>query len=142
MGAFCQGLSQVIDAGNAAAKPPSTPQGEKNALLTLADTTQQAFTTTAQELTQLGAPGITDGKHAQDGAVGFFTTAANAIADRRAKLAALDPNDPNFEQKKAEQLTGPDLGSQVQAVMSNNELAPAFGKAPQCQQLGATAGHR
>ena len=142
MGVFCQGLGQVIDAGNAAAKPPSTPQGEKDALLTLADTTQQAFTRTAQELTQLGAPGITDGKQAQDGAVGFFTTAANAIADRRTKLAALDPHDPNFEQKKAEQLTGPDLGSQVQAVMSTNELAPAFGKAPQCQQLGATAGHR
>jgi hypothetical protein len=142
MGVFCQGLGQVIDAGAAAAKPPSTPQGEKDALVTLADTTQQAFTTTAQKLTQLGAPGITDGKQAQDNAVGFFTTAASTIADRRAKLAALDPNDPNFEQKKVDQLTGPDLGSQVQGVISNGELAPAFNKAPQCQQLGATAGHR
>jgi len=67
--------------------------------------------------------------------VGFFTTAANAVADRRAKLAALDPNDPNSEQKKAEQLSGPDLGSQVQGLISNSELAPAFGKALQCQQL-------
>jgi hypothetical protein len=142
MGVFCQGLGQVIDAGAAAATPLSTPQGEKDALLTLADSTQQAFTTTAQKLTQLGAPGITDGKQAQDSAVGFFTTAANAVADRRAKLAVLDPNDPNFEQKKADQLTGPDLGSQVQGLISNNELAPAFSKAPQCQQLGATAGHR
>ncbi len=142
MGVFCQGLGQVIDAGAAAAKPTSTPQGEKDALLTLADSTQQAFTTTAQKLTQLGAPGIADGKQAQDNAVGFFTTAANAVADRRAKLAGLDPNDPNFEQEKADQLTGPDLGSQVQGLLSNNELAPAFGKAPQCQQLGATAGHR
>ena len=73
--------------------------------------------------------------------MGFFTTAANAVADRRAKLAALDPNDPNFEQKKADQLTGPDLGSQVQGLIGNNELAPAFGKAPPCQQLGATARH-
>jgi hypothetical protein len=142
MGVFCQGLGQVIDAGAAAAKPPSTPQGEKDALLTLADTTQQAFTTTAHKLTELGAPGITDGKQAQDNAVGFFTTAANAVADRRAKLASLDPDDPNFEQKKAEQLTGPDLGSQVQGLIGNNELAPAFSKAPQCQQLGTTAGHR
>jgi hypothetical protein len=142
MGVFCQGLGQVIDAGAAAAKPPSTPQGEKDALLALADSTQQAFTTTAQKLTQLGAPGITDGKQAQDSAVGFFTTAANAVADRRTKLATLNPNDPNFEQKKAEQLAGPDLGSQVQGLFSNNELATAFGKTPQCQQLVATAGHR
>ena len=73
--------------------------------------------------------------------MGFFTTAANAVADRRAKLAALDPNDPLFEQKKADQLTGPDLGSQVQGLISNNELAPAFSKAPQCQQLGTATGH-
>lgn len=115
---------------------------EKDSLLTLADSTQQAFATTAQRLTQLGPPGITDGKQAQDSAVGFFTTAANAVADRRAKLAALDPHDPNFEQKRTEQLAGPDLGSQVQGLLSNNELAAAFGKAPQCQQLGTTAGHR
>jgi hypothetical protein len=142
MGVFCQGLGQVIDAGAVAAKPPSMAQGEKDALLTLADTTQQVFTTTAQKLTQLGAPGITDGKQAQDSAVGFFTTAASAVADRRAKLAAVDPNDPNFEQEKAAQLAGPDLGSQAQGLLSNNELAPAFSKAAQCQQLGATAGHR
>lgn len=142
MGVFCQGLGQVIDAAAAAPKPPPTPQGEKDALLAQADTTQQAFVTTAQKLTQLGPPGITAGKQAQDSAVGFFTTAANAVADRRAKLAVLDPNDPNFEQKKVDQLAGPDLGSQVQGLMSNNELAPAFGKAPQCQQLGTTAGHR
>jgi hypothetical protein len=142
MGAFCQGLGQVIGAATAAANPPSTPQGEKEALLTLADSTHQAFTSTAEKLAQLGPPAITNGKQAQDSAVGFFTTAANAVADRRAKLAALDPDDPNFEQKKADQLAGPDLGSQAQGLMSNNELTPAFGKASQCQQLSASGGHR
>jgi hypothetical protein len=142
MGVFCQGLGQVINAAAAAGTSPPTPQGEKDALLRQADTTQQAFAATTQKLTQLGPPAITAGKQAQDSAVGFFTTAANAVADRRAKVAALDPSDPNFEQKKSDQLAGPDLGSQVQGVMSNNELAPAFGKAPQCQQLGAMAGHR
>lgn len=142
MGVFCQGLGQVIGAATAVANPPSTPQGEKEALLTLADTTQQAFTSTAQKLTQLGPPGIHDGKQAQDSAVGFFTTAANAVADRRAKLAALDPHDPNFEQEKADQLAGPDLGSQAQGLLSNNELTPAFSNAPQCQQLSASGGHR
>jgi hypothetical protein len=76
MGVFCQGLGQVIEAASAAPTPASTSQGEKDALLTLADTTQQAFATTAQKLTQLGPPGITAGKQAQDNAVGFFTTAA------------------------------------------------------------------
>jgi hypothetical protein len=41
MGAFCAGLGEVIAAEAAAAKPPSTPQGQKDALLTLADTTNR-----------------------------------------------------------------------------------------------------
>lgn len=142
MGVFCEGLGEVVSAAATAANSPSTPQGEKNALLTQADAARQAFATAAQKLTQLGPPGVTGGKQAQDSAVSFFTTAAKTVADRRAKLAALDPNSPDFEQQKATELTGPDLGSQVQGVMSNNELTPAFGKAPQCQQLSNTAGHR
>lgn len=142
MGVFCAGLGEVIAAESAAAKPPSTPQGQKDALLTLADTTQQAFAKTAQKLTQLGPPGITDGKQAQDSAVGFFTTAAKTVANRRAQLAALDANDPNFEQKEANQLAGPDLGAPTPGLISNKELTPAFGTAPQCQQLVATAAHR
>jgi len=142
MGVFCEGLGEVVSAGAAAAKPPSTPQGEQDALLTQADAARQAFAAAAQKLTQLGPPGVTGGKQAQDSAVSFFTTAAKTVADRRAKLAALDPNSPDFEQQKATELTGPDLGSQVQGVMSNNELTPAFGKAPQCQQLSNTAAHQ
>lgn len=70
----------------------------------------------------------------------FFTTVVNAVADRRAKLAALDPSDPSLEEKKAEQLAGPDLGSQVQGLLSNNELAAAFGKAPQCSNWALRRG--
>jgi hypothetical protein len=122
MGVFCAGLGEVIAAEAAAAKPPSTPQDQKDALLTLADTTQQAFTQAAQKLTQLGPPRITDGKQAQDSAVGFFTTVAKTLADRRAQLAALEANDPNFAQKQAEQLAGPDLGASAQGLISNKEL--------------------
>jgi hypothetical protein len=142
MGVFCGGLGEVITAEAAAAKPPSTPQDQKDALLTLADTTQQAFTKTAQKLTQLGPPGITNGTQAQASAVGFFTTAAKTVADRRARLAALDANDPNFEQKETTQLAGSDLGAPTQGLISNKDLTRAFSTAPQCQQLGATAAHR
>jgi hypothetical protein len=143
-GAFCGGLGDVITAVSAIAKSPPTPQGQKDGLLEFADSAQQAFTNTAHKLTQLGPPTITDGKQVQDTAVGFFTTAAGTIADQRAKLVALDPKDPNFTQK-ASDLGGPDLGSatstQVQGLTSNKELAPAFGAAPECERLGATAGH-
>ena len=142
MDVFCAGLSKVVAAEAAAAKPPSTPQGQKDALLTLADTSQQAFTQAAQKLTQLGPPGITNGKQAQDNAVSFFTTVAKTLADRRAQLAALDANDPSFAQKQAEQLAGPDLGASAQGLISNKELTPAFSRAPQCQQLGTAAAHR
>jgi hypothetical protein len=55
----------------------------------------------------------------------------------------LDAKDPDFAQK-ANNLAGPDLGTagtQMQGLTSNKDLAPAFGKAPECQRLGATAAH-
>lgn len=143
-GAFCGGLGDVITAVSAIAKSPPTPQGQKDGLLQFADSAQQAFANTADKLTQLGPPAITDGKQVQSTAVGFFTTAAGTVGGQRAKLAALDPKDPNFMQK-ANNLAGPDLGSatnaQVQGLTSNKDLAPAFNAAPACRQLGANAGH-
>jgi hypothetical protein len=143
-GAFCGGLGGVIAAVSAIAKSPQTPQGQKDGLLEFADTAQQAFANTAHKLTQLGPPAINDGKRVQDTAVGFFTTAAGTVGDQRAKLAGLDAKDPNFMQK-ANHLAGPDLGAatntQVQELTSNTELAPAYSAAPECRQLGATAGH-
>ena len=143
IGAFCGGLGDVVAAEAAAAKPPATPQGQKDGLLKLADLTQQALTSAAAKLSQLGPPGITDGKHAQDSAVGFFTTAATAVGERRVKLAALDTNDPNFAQKADQlaQLASADLGptTQVQELTTNKDLAPAFSAAPQCQRLSAPA---
>ncbi|MBV8992758.1 MAG: hypothetical protein JO287_03430 [Pseudonocardiales bacterium] len=138
VGVFCGGLGDVIAADTQAAQKAPTPQAQKDQLLTLADTTQQAFTNTARKLTQLGPPAVTAGQRAQDTMIGFFTTGAAAVGDQRAKVAALDANDPNFGQK-ADQLTGPDLGAaaaQLQGLTSNGELAPAFSAAPECQRLG------
>jgi len=143
VGLFCGGLGDVIAGASAIPKSPPTPQGQKDGLLKLADVTQQAFSDTAQKLTQLGQPRITDGQQVQATAVGFFTTAAATVGSQRAKVAALDVKDPAFAQK-ANNLAAPDLGpagSQMQGLTSNKELAPAFGKAPECQRLGATAAH-
>ncbi|MGH3767428.1 MAG: hypothetical protein ACRDS0_28835 [Pseudonocardiaceae bacterium] len=147
IGAFCGGLGEVIAAQAAAAKPAPTPQGQKDGLLKLADATVQALTNTAHKLTQLGPPGITNGKQTQDSTVGFFTTAAAAVDDRRVKLAELDVKDPNFAQKANQlaQVAGTDLGpatTQVQGLTSNKELTPAFGSAPECQRLGAAVPHQ
>jgi hypothetical protein len=144
VGAFCGGLGEVIAGAAATARSQPTPQGQKDGLLKVADSTQQAFVNTARKLTLLGQPGITNGKQVQDTTVGFFTTAAATVGDRRTKLAALDANDPNFVQK-SNTLAGPDLGAtgtQLQGLTSNQELAPAFGAAPQCQRLGTTAANR
>ncbi|MBA2472840.1 MAG: hypothetical protein H0V41_11625 [Pseudonocardiales bacterium] len=143
VGLFCGGLGDVIAGASSIPKSPPTPQGQKDGLLNLADITQQAFSNTAQKLTQLGPPGITDGKRVQDTAVGFFTTAAATVGSQRVKVAGLDVKDPDFAQK-ANTLAAPDLGpagTQMQGLTSNQELAPAFGKAPECQRLGATAAH-
>lgn len=141
-GAFCGGLSDVIGGVSAIGKSAATPQGQKDGLLEFSDIAQRAFTNTAQKLEQLGPPKITDGTRFQDTAVGFFRTAAGTVGDQRAKLAALDAADPEFVQK-ASQLAGPDLSgasAQMQGLTSNQELAPAFRAAPECQRLTADAG--
>lgn len=140
-GAFCGGLSDVISGVSAIAKSDTTPQGQKDGLLEFSDIAQRAFTNTAQKLEKLGPPRITDGKHVQDTAVGFFTTAASTVGDQRAKLAALDAKDPDFVDK-ASHLAGPDLSAasaQMKGLTSNPQLAPAFRDAPECKQLTAAA---
>ena len=141
-GAFCGGLGDVISGVSAIAKSDTTPQGQKAGLLEFSDIAQHAFTNTAQKLEKLGPPRVTDGKHVQDTAVGFFTTAAGTVGDQRAKLAALDAQDPDFV-NKASHLAGPDLSgasAQMQGLTSNPQLAPAFRTAPECKQLAAAAG--
>ena len=143
-GAFCGGLSDVIGGVSAIAKSQATPQGQKDGLLEFSDIAQRAFANTAQKLEQLGPPRINDGKRFQDTAVGFFRTAAGTVSDQRAKLAALDAADPEFVQK-ASTLAGPDLSgasAQMQGLTSNQELAPAFRAAPECQRLTADAGRK
>ncbi|MBV8995338.1 MAG: hypothetical protein JO287_16945 [Pseudonocardiales bacterium] len=141
-GTFCGGLGDVISGVAAIATSDPTPQGHKNVLLEFSDIAQRAFTNTAQKLEKLGPPRVADGKHVQDTAVGFFTTAAGTIGDQRAKLAALDAQDPDFV-NKASHLAGPDLSgasAQMQGLTSNPQLAPAFRTAPECKQLAAAAG--
>lgn len=140
VGAFCGGLGEVITGAAALGKAQPTPQGQKDGLLAFADSTHQAFTNTARKLEQVGAPSITDGKRVHDTAVGFFTTAAGTVADQRAKIAELPANE-DFA-NKARELPGPDLGEaseQMQGLASDPQLGPAFGTAPECQQLGAAA---
>ncbi|MGH3549821.1 MAG: hypothetical protein ACRDQU_17275 [Pseudonocardiaceae bacterium] len=140
-GAFCGGLGDVIAGAAAVAKSPPSPQGQKDGLLQFADVAQQAFANTAKKLTQLGPPRITDGPQVQTTAVTFFTTTAGTISGQRAKLAALDPNDKDFQQK-ANSLSGSDLSAssaQLQGLTSNKDLAPAFGAAPECRRLSAPA---
>jgi hypothetical protein len=144
VGAFCGGLGDVIAGVGALSKSQPTPQGQKDGLLAFSDSAQRAFSHAASKLEQLGPPRIADGKHAHDTAVGFFTKAAGTVSDQRAKLAALDANDPDFVQK-ASQLQGPDLSgasAQVQELTSNKELMPAFSAAPECQRLGSRAAPR
>jgi hypothetical protein len=142
VGAFCHGLSGVIAGAAAMGKAQPTPQGQKDGLLAFADSSQRAMADTARNLEQVGPPKITDGKRIHDTVVGFFRTAAESVAGQRAKLAELDPNDPEFV-RKLSRLSGPDLGAasaQVQQLTSNQELVPAFQASPQCKQLGTGAG--
>jgi len=144
VGAFCTGLGDVIAGVGAITKSEPTPQGQKDGLIAFSDTAQQAFANTADKLVKLGPPRITDGKQVHDAAVNFFSAAAGTVGAQRAKLAALDANDPEFLQK-ASQLAGPDLGaasSQMRDLTGNQELAPAFGAAPECRRLGDTTGQR
>lgn len=143
VGAFCGGLSGVIAGAAEIGKAQATPQGQKDGLLAFADSSQRAMADTARGLEQVGSPGINDGKRIHDTVVTFFKTAADSVAGQRAKLAQLDPNDPEFVQKLSG-LSGPDLGAasaQVQQLTSNQELMPAFRAAPECQKLG-TGGQR
>lgn len=140
-GALCTGLGDVISAVVATAQSAPSPQSQKDGRLAFFDSAQRAFTNTAQKLETLGPPKITDGKKVQEAAVGFFHTAAGTVGDQRAKLAALDPKDPDFV-KKADSLTGPDLSSasaQMQDLATNKDLAPAFSTAPACQRLSNAA---
>lgn len=138
VGAFCGGLSGVISGAAAIGKAEATPQGQKDGLLAFADSSQRAMADTARNLERVGSPGINDGKRIHDTVVAFFKTAADSVAGQRAKLAELDPNDPEFVQKLSG-LSGPDLGAasaQVQQLTNNQELVPAFKAAPECQKLG------
>jgi hypothetical protein len=136
-GGFNEGIATVSAIGNS---QPTTPQGAKDELLQVLDADQQAFTNTAHKLKQLGAPGVPGGKQAQDAVVGFLTTVAATVGDSRGKVAALDVNDPDFEQK-ASQLVIADLGvasTQPPGVTSNQELAPELLAIPECAKLAAT----
>jgi hypothetical protein len=144
VGAFCSGLSEVIVGATALGKAETTPQGQKDGLLAFADSSQRAMSETARKLEQVGSPGIADGQRIHDTVVGFFKAAGESIADQRAKLAELDPNDPQFGQNLS-RLAGPDLSAasgQVQQLTSNPELLPAFRASPQCQQLGGPGAPR
>ena len=144
VGTFCGGLGDVLAGVAEIAKSQPTPQGQKDGLLAFSDSAQRAFANTAYKLEQVGQPRITNGKQVHDAAVDFFTKAAGTIGDQRAKLAALDANDPDFVQKAAN-LAGPDLSgasAQVQALANSRELLPAFNDAPECQRLGAGASPR
>ncbi|MGH3873564.1 MAG: hypothetical protein ACRDSR_18995 [Pseudonocardiaceae bacterium] len=139
VGAFCGGLRGVISGAAALGQAQATPQGQKDGLLAFADSSQRAMADTARNLEKVGAPAIVDGKQVHDTVVGFFRSAADSVAGQRAKLAELDPNDPEFVQKLSS-LSGPDLGAagvQVQKLTSNPELMPAFRASPDCKQLGA-----
>ena len=144
VGAFCSSSSGVVAGAAALGKSAETPQGQKDGLLAFADSSQAAMANTARRLEQLGPPRITDGKPLHDTAVKFFKSAADSVAGQRAKLAALDPNDPAFMENLS-RLAGPDLGalgSQLQQMTTNPELAPAFNASPECQQLRTGGGPR
>lgn len=139
-GAFCSGFGDVNAAASGIEQSVPTPQDTKDAMLQSLDTAQQSLTNAAHKLTQLGPPGTTGGNQAQASAVGFLTTVAGKVGDQRAKLAALDANNPDFE-RNASQLISPGLGEfiQPQGVTNSQELVRAFLAAPECQRLDAPA---
>jgi hypothetical protein len=137
VGAFCSSSSGVVAGAAALGKVEETPQGQKDGLLAFADSSERAMADTARRLEQLGPPRITDGKPLHDTAVKFFKSAAESVAGQRARLAELNPNDPKFMEDLS-RLAGPDLGplgTQLQQMTTNPELAPAFNASPECQQL-------
>lgn len=144
VGTFCNGLGDVVAGAVALGKAQPTPQSQKDALLAFADSSQQALASTARRLDELGPPRITDGKRVHDTAVSFFNNAAGTVAGQRPKLAALDPNAPDFVQQISK-VPGPDLGAasgQARELTSNSELMPLFRSAPECKRLGAATAPR
>jgi hypothetical protein len=110
MSTFCAGIGEENAANTAFGQSPlsePTAQGLWNELLQFLDTVQQGSTTTANKLTQLGPPAVTGGKQVQDIAVGYFTTMARIYSEHRAKLAALDANDPDLAQQAGQLIPGP-----------------------------------
>lgn len=139
IGTFCAGIGEENATSIPSPQSPLTAQDTRNELLQFLGTLQQGFTTTANKLTQLGPPAVTGGKQAQDIAVGFFTTMASIYSDHRAKLAALDENDPDLEQKVTQLMPGAadfnETSTQLNEVTNNQELGIAFINAPECRQL-------
>lgn len=136
---FCGGLNDENAATSAFSQSLLTAQNTRNELLQFLDTVQQSLASTAHKLTQLGPPGVAGGQQVQDNAVGFFTTTASTFSDHRAKIAALDVTDPDLVQKATQLMTGPPdlsaIGTQLDEVTNNQELAPSFFAAPDCQRL-------
>lgn len=146
---FCAGLNEENAASSALEQSPQsqpTAQDLRNELLQFLDTVQQGAAITANKLTQLGPPGVTGGKQVQDIAVEFFTTIARTYGDHRAKLAALDADDPDLAQKASQLIPGPaDLhvtNTQLEKVTNNQELLLAFFAEPECQRLATPPTHR
>ncbi|HEY6423117.1 MAG TPA: hypothetical protein VIY28_07685 [Pseudonocardiaceae bacterium] len=143
-GAFCTGISDEVAAALAFTKAQPTAQSQKDAVLAFVDGSQQAFASTAHRLDALGPPRIADGKRVQDTAVSYFSNTAGTLAGQRPKLAALDPNAPDFVMQLSK-LGGPDLtatSAQAHDLVSNPELMPAFRASPECQKLGTAAAPR
>jgi hypothetical protein len=145
---FCGGLNDENAATSALSQSPqsfSTAVDVRNEMLQYLDTVEQALATTAHKLTQLGAPGVIGGQQVQDNAVAFFTTTASTFGDHRAKIAALDVNDPDLAQKASQLMPGPadfsETNPQLDKVISNQELTPAFLAAPECQRLTTPPTH-
>lgn len=135
---YCGGVHDVIAAASAMSEWSPTPQDAQNDILHFLDTAQQAFTNTVHKLTQLGPPGITGGEQAQKDAVGFLNDSAKKVGDQRAQLAALDANDPDFEEKVSQIFSlDPDVDTQLQLpeVVNDQELALAGLAATECQRL-------
>ena len=115
---------------------PGIPQDTKDGILQFLDSAQQGLINAIHKLTQLGPPGTSEGKQAQENVVAFLTTAAGKIGDQRAKAAALDANDPHFGENVC-QLNLLDLGQPIEptGVGNDQELMHAFLAAPECQRL-------
>ncbi len=142
-GAVCGGLGEVISSAAELGAAPSDPQAHKEALLAFADSLRASLDATVGELEQLGAPDVPDGAQTQQIVLDFFGSAAEATATQREKLAALDPEAADFEQRLGEIVASgatSELDGRMSEVTSKPELASAFQQAPECRQMAAAAG--